>query len=533
MRHGVGVNATSTAKRFERGCALVLVALSAPACGAGTSSPAAPAAPAGGGPPTLVLYDDSGPNAALGELYGIATSALVSHFGPWAAAPVATYRKGDLARYRAVVYLGSSYNQPIPPAFLADAGEGTRPIVWVGANIWQLVRPASPLADSLGLVPSTFEPTRVAEVVYKGTHLTRAPQNEAGIMRYARLDAERVRVLATATRPDGSTLPWAVRSGWLTYVGENPLAYTSETDRYLAFCDLLFDALAPGTPERHRALVRIEDVHPKTSPSVVRAFADHLSSGGVPFSLAVIPLYQDPLGVYHHGTAETVRLQDAPELVEALRYAVARGGTLVLHGYSHQHAEEQNPYSGVSAADFEFFRAHVDAANNVVLDGPVPEDSSEWARGRVDQGLRAFAEAGLPRPRIFEYPHYAGSGDDSRGIAERFHVVYQRGLYFPGLLSGKPADHRRNIGVFYPFAVDDIYGWRVVPENLGNYIPVGYNNNAARSPEQLVENARAQAVVRDNVASFYFHPMYDVAILDRIVLGIQQAGYRFVSPESL
>jgi hypothetical protein len=39
--------------------------------------------------------------------------------------------------------------------------------------------------------------------------------------------------------------------------------------------------------------------------------------------------------------------------------------------------------------------------------------------------------------------------------------------------------------------------------------------------------------VRDNVASFFFHPMYDVAILDRIVEGIQQAGYTFVSPESL
>jgi uncharacterized protein YdaL len=510
----------------------VLVALSTSACGAVPGARGA-SVHAGVGPPTLVLYDDIGSSAFLGELYAIATSALVSHFGPWAAAPVATYRKGDIVGYRAVVYLGSTYNQPIPPAFLADAGEGTRPVVWIGDNIWQLVRPGSTVADSLGLAPSTFELGRVAEVVYKGVHLSRAPQNEAGIMRYARLDPHKVTVLATATRPDGSSLPWAVRSGWLTYVGENPLAYTSEKDRYLAFCDLLFDALAPGTPEQHRALVRIEDVHPKTSPSVIRAFADHLSSRGVPFSLAVIPLYQDPFGVFHHGASETVRLEDAPELVDALRYAVARGGSLLMHGYTHQRAAERNPYSGVSAADFEFFRAHVDAANNVVLDGPVAEDSSDWAKARIDEGLRAFDEVGLPRPRIFEYPHYAGSSADSRGIAERFPTVYQRGLYFPGLLSGRPVDYRHNIGVFYPFAVDDVYGWRVVPENLGNYIPVGYNNTAARSPEQIVENARAQAVVRDNVASFFFHPMYDVAILDRIVEGIQQAGYTFVSPESL
>ncbi len=74
-------------------------------------------------------------------------------------------------------------------------------------------------------------------------------------------------VLARAVRADGSSFPWAVRSRNVTYVGEVPFTYTSETDRVLIFADLLFDALAPDTRERHRALVRLEDIHPRTRPA--------------------------------------------------------------------------------------------------------------------------------------------------------------------------------------------------------------------------------------------------------------------------
>ena len=74
-------------------------------------------------------------------------------------------------------------------------------------------------------------------------------------------------VLANCVRSDGSTFPWALRStgpngGTLTYIGENPLVYITEGDRYLAFCDLLFDALAATAPVQHRALLRLEDIDP-------------------------------------------------------------------------------------------------------------------------------------------------------------------------------------------------------------------------------------------------------------------------------
>src|SRR4051794_30204476 len=115
-------------------------------------------------------------------------------------------------------------------------------------------------------------------------------------MQYAALDRSRVHVLAEAVRANGSTFPWAVRSRNLTYIGEMPFQYTSETDRVLVFADLLFDALAPQTRERHRALVRLEDVNPRTDPAQRRAAADFLHSKGIPFGVGVSLYYRDPQG---------------------------------------------------------------------------------------------------------------------------------------------------------------------------------------------------------------------------------------------
>ena len=61
----------------------------------------------------------------------------------------------------------------------------------------------------------------------------------------------------------------AVRARNLTWLADNPFTFVNEEDRYLAFADLLFDVLAPRTPERHRALVRIEDVDtPRCVPGI-------------------------------------------------------------------------------------------------------------------------------------------------------------------------------------------------------------------------------------------------------------------------
>ncbi len=487
------------------------------------------AAPAG----TLVLYDDTGPYGWLGELYAVATVNLASHFGVTAHKPVALYTTGDLAKYKAVVYIGSTYDQKLPVAFLDDVLATTVPVIWMYDNIWQLANRSPNFYTRFGFNPWIFDTSSITKVTYKQRTLSRDALNGGGIMQFSPFNPAKAVTLASATRANGTTLPWAVRSGNLTYLGEIPFAYIGSDDRYLVFCDLLFDALAPTTPVRHRALVRIEDVSPTEDPAELRALVDLLYRNAVPFSVAVIPLYVDPKGVYNGGVAQKIALHDRPQMVSALKYAVSRGGTLIMHGYSHQFGNVNNPYSGVSADDFEFFSAHVDAKDQVIYDGPVPGDSATYALSRIAAGIKEMQTSGFPVPTVFEYPHYAGSPTDSRAIRTRFASAYHRGLYFGGSLGRTPEDLKHSIGQFFPYTVTDVYGFKMKPENLGNFEPVAYNNHPPRLPADLIRTAQNNLVIRDGVASFFFHPYYDLAELAKIVAGIKAAGYTFVGINSL
>lgn len=174
-------------------------------------------------------------------------------------------------------------------------------------------------------------------------------------------------------------------------------------------------------------------------------------------------------------------------MVQALKYAQQRGGTILMHGYTHQFGTEPNPYDGTSGNDFEFYTAHVDANDYVIYDGPVPGDSAAWASDRINRATRAFADAGFNRPAIFEPPHYAASAVDYQTIAKTFTTRYDRGLYFAGWCPGGACgtgvpDYNRLHGQYFPYLVRDVYGSVVVPESLGNVEPEAFNNHPARFP---------------------------------------------------
>ncbi|HEX9998929.1 MAG TPA: polysaccharide deacetylase family protein [Actinoplanes sp.] len=491
------------------------------------------AAPGGGTAKTLVLYDTTGQYGWLGEVYATQTANLSSHFGSWTAAPVAKYKAGDLSAYTAVIYLGSTYDEPLPTAFLDDVTATAKPVTWVYDNIWQLTARDTTFAAKHGFTSGVFDFAGVGTVDYKGTKLTRDTTDKSGIMNLSVTDATKFTTVAKAVRPDGTTFPWAVKSGSFTYVGEIPFAYVTHDDRYLAFADLLFNSLGSTSVERHRGLVRIEDVGPDSDPAELTVIADYLSAQKVPFTVAVYPRYRDPKGVNNGGKAEDYTLAQKPKVVAALKYMQNKGGTLLMHGYTHQFGSAPNPYDGVSANDFEFFTAHVNAANSVIYDGPVAGDSAAWATARMVSSAQAFRAAGLAVPTIFEPPHYAASAVDYQAINTAFGKRYDRGLYFPGVLTGAKFDYTRQFGQFFPYTVRDVYGSVVVPENIGNIEPEAFNNHPARLSADLIASAKRNLVVRDGVASFFYHPYLGTDHLKQVVTGIKAAGYTFVSANSM
>jgi uncharacterized protein YdaL len=495
--------------------------------------PRAATLPAGWSPKarTLILYDRGGKWGWVGNLDATFTANLVGHFGSWKAEPAAAYEPGELERYTATIYLGSLFGQHLPRALLEDVLRTRRPVIWVGYNIGELEDRAPDFRGRYGWRSSVLDRSPVATVRYKGTSLTRWTHNDAGIMGYSRVDPARAHVLASAVRADGSTFPWAVRSRNLTYVGEMPFRYTSETDRVLVFADLLFDALAPHTPGRHRALLRLEDINPVSDASQLRRAADYLHSKGIPFGFGVSPYYRDPQG--HEDAPHDLLLHDSPKVVAAIKYLERKGGVLVEHGYTHQWDGGKNPYDGMTGDDVEFYRVTESNDGQVHDVGPLPEDTVAWTQHRVVAANREFAAAGIDAPKIFEFPHYTASANAYRAVAHRFAVRWERSNYFPGLIGGGPIEYDHMEGQFFPYVVRDVYGSKVLPENLGSIAPSTWHTYKERLPRDLVRAARANLVVRDGFASFYFHPFLDLKYLRQTVEGIEAAGYTFVNPAAL
>jgi uncharacterized protein YdaL len=216
----------------------------------------------------LVLYDTGGQWGFLGGQYVTDLTKMTGHLGDFVAHPVTGYQAGELNRYRAVIYLGSTYDEPVPAAFLDDVLKTRKQVLWANDNIWRLTARAGDFAKRYGFIWKGFDHGVVDRVVYRGVPLTRDLGNDFGIMDEWITDPGRVTVLGTASRSDGTSFPWALRSGNFTYVGEVPLEYASATDRYLAFADLVYDVLATTPEPKHH--VEIETQHLASDPDPVR-----------------------------------------------------------------------------------------------------------------------------------------------------------------------------------------------------------------------------------------------------------------------
>lgn len=536
---------TPSAHRLPTRLLLTVALLGIFFCGAPVTVPAAaaqaprvyPGAP--GAEPdrrTLVLYDTSGEYGWLGESYAVMTGNLVSHSSSWVMRPVHRYQRGEGTGYTAIVYVGSTEGESLPAAFLGDTLASEEPVFWMSANIGQLVEKSGDFASRFGWQPGELDTTPVTDVAYRDTAFQRHPAAAAqGILRPEITAPALVEIPAQAVRPDGSRFPWAVRSRQLTYLGELPFSFTGPDDRYLAAADLLSRHADPDAPDRKQALIRIEDVGPNADPTQLREIADSLAARRVPFSVGVYPRYRDPRGVHNNGKPVDRTLADAPEVVDALRYMLARRGTLVMHGYTHQHGEDPNPYNGVSGEDYEFYRVELDERGEPRYPGPVPGDSRPWAAGRLRAAVQEFSAAGLPVPDLFEFPHYVGSALDYDVVHQEFSGRYDQGFYATGWCadgdcgSGVP-DYKRTYSQAFPFLVRDIHGSPVIPESLDHVTVTAAPDEPRRLPRDILASARRVAVVRDGVASFFYHPYLGTTYLDQVVAGIQTLGFRFVGP---
>lgn len=471
----------------------------------------------------LVLYQDEahGPGT---RFYGLLTANLLGRFGHADLRDLSAYRSGDAGAYAATFVLPAYGGAPAPAALLDDVRASRKPVVWMQHGAAQLFADRT-YAAGAGWTVGPPRPADYTAVSYKGQVFSRDPRAASQVAEAQLLDG-RAQPLAWAVSADGRRTPFALRAGSLVYLLEAPFAYAGEDDRYIAFAGLLFDVLAPDAPERHRAMVRIEDVGPEADPRKIRTIADLLSGEGVPFSLAVYDSYRDPLGRYNQGRPLAFDLRNRPQLVAALRYAVRRGGVLVAHGHTHQFGASPNPYAAVSGGDYEFIAARLQPDGAFALAGPLPGDSISLWRARLQDLDRTWGAVGLTSPRIFTTPHYAASPSAYRAFAERFPARYERVTYYPQGAFGP-------YNQIFPFETVDQRGDVILPEDLGYLARDQRGPGFGRTSTALIATARRDLVVRDGFASFFFHGYFTVDELKPIITGIKAAGFQFTAAAGL
>lgn len=426
----------------------------------------------------LIVHDQAEDPQLAKEL-----AALLGHFSPVNTSIVeeAYYEPGYLEGFDAVFYLGGTH-WSVSPAFLADVHNTDRTVVWMGRGLDWLKQKGS--LDHYGIdFVRIYASSALTEVRYKDTALPKANPVSTIV---SITDPNKARVLAWL-EGNGQKEPYAVQSGNFWFFADVPMVAATEGSAYLVLADLLHDILNRPHAEKHSALVRIEDIHPNTDVGRFEEVVDYLYYNDIPFGVALVPVYRNP------ATGEEVRLSERPDLVKALKQAQARGGAIILHGYTHQ-------LHGETVVDYEFWERETHA--------PPPDETAEENRERIEQAIAEVNSVGI-YPLIWETPHYAASEMTHDLIAEKFPYLWERrdAPFFP-----------------YPVILEKT-GQTILPETLG-YI----NPREGHSSEWLIDTARQQLVVRDGYAAFFFHPMIGLDQLRQTDEGLRSLGYSFESP---
>ncbi|PBF31343.1 cell wall anchor protein [Clostridioides difficile] len=282
-------------------------------------------------------------------------------------------------------------------------------------------------------------------------------------------------------------------------INDKNLFYVSKLDLdgvlFYIFCDSLNDIFNIKTFDKGRIFVRIEDVHAFREPKNLVEIADYLSSKNIPFTIALIPAYVNPK---NH---KVITLSESPEIVKAIKYMQDKGGTVILHGYTHQYKKEE-----VSGEGYEFWDGKKDE--------PLKENMKIFVKDRVLNGLRVCIENGI-YPLAFEAPHYAMESEGYKELNKYFSTYI--------------GQHQNNDKKFstntYPYIIRDTEEFNIfIPENLGYIDP-----EDKFTFQNIKENLDKLSIVRGFSGGFFFHSYLNIEYLKNTIEYLEKQNIEFMN----
>ncbi len=445
----------------------------------------------------LILVEGNTDSKSIPVATGRQLSALLGHFQTKNVIKgVNQYVPGEISKYDFTFYIGDKAKNLTPEKFLNDVLTLNKQIIWLGTGMIEFSK-AHDLKKAFGFNVNYIDSIPGFDIVKYGSKVFTKGDKPTNIIEIT--DRKQLQVLATAySTARKKEVPYIVKSKNLLYFADSPFSYADETDRYLLFADMLHDILGEQHEESHSAIIRIEDISPMDNPDKLRDIADLLSKREIPFLVSVIPFYVNP------GTGVHLSMSDKPDLVDALKYMVKNGGSLVMHGSTHQ-------YKGVTAADFEFW----DAMTNK----PIKDENEAMYTRKIEAGIQELMKNGL-YPIAWETPHYTAS------------ILFYKTIskYFSTAVEPRLAVEDFDQSQYFPYVINkDLYGQKIIPENLG-YVPYDPDdkNVSWDAVKRIIKGAKYNLQVRDGFASCFFHEFNDLDLLEAIVDGVTALGYKYI-----
>jgi uncharacterized protein YdaL len=516
--------------------------------------------------PVLVLYETTGAFGYLGAVHAQMVMNLLGHFREVSvtAKPRLDYNPGDLQAHDVTFVLGTSGDEAVPAGFVDDfwANEEST-VVWLGFDLWQMVD-EDDLDRDAGAFRARFGFTIDDEVdegegvggcgdgYYRDIWFRGEAEEPQHFFKQNWLNsdsgevecdpyitvvsdvgaAERVVDIHTRTQPVRTT-PWILHQGvgdrHLWFITDVPFSYLHQEDRYIVFADQMHEFVGIDHTPTRTALARLEDVHPLVDGAALTQFADLMDDR--PWTLALIAEFRDPLGVTHEGRPYYThiggrRARLLREAIDSVLEDPARDVGLLLHGYTHQYGFEANDFDGLTGNDYEFWDA--------LHDTPLPDDSFGFVADRVGAAEFRAREVGwMDHVWGFEFPHYKASLTARIAASKHFCSAYHQGEYWDwsGTSDGDAFDFNEGFSdafgsldpttvalrlevaqsesQFFPYLIGrDVYGQRVVPENIGSFTPTlfAYDYGQVNEIDDMLRAARKNLVSNCATASFFFHP---------------------------
>src|SRR5699024_9419922 len=321
-------------------------------------------------------------------------------------------------------------------------------------------------------------------------------------------------VIEGKKQEDETTYPVMIKKGDRYFYGVD----TIRASEAVLFGEVLHEIFEVDHEEKNPAYIQLKDVHPLVDYKDVKDIDEILKEKDLPYMVSVTPVYIDP------ETGDKYHFSDNPELLEVLRDIQEDGGSIVLHGYTHQ-------FRGTEGEEgFEFW----DTKYNSPIYAPADEDYSLKERSDFDseteykdyisdlkqfetnyidtkltKGIQELVKYGL-YPLAFEPPHGSMSQNGYQVTSNYFST-------YVGKVQLSDRDRNKTDRAPYITSPTFLHGMQLLPETM-DYQDLG----SKQIPSIVTDLTEAINITDDGLFSGSYYPYLGVENFKQLIYEMEK-----------